>query len=196
MRKKLLVFDTESTGKPDWPAPSGMSHQPHIVQLAIGVYDYETLEQLELFEMFARPDEWSAAETIQYHGFTDDYLTSHGVAEEDLYLEFKLRVLTGDYAEIVGHSVDFDFRMMRIAAYRFENEAEANKLRGFLKPLKYCTGRNSKPIMGVTGRAMPKLVEAYKHFTGEDFLHNHNALHDVQATFAVYKGIREHNNQG
>ena len=52
------VYDTETTGLPDFKAPSESEHQPHIVQLACALVDLDSRQITESMDVIIRPDGW------------------------------------------------------------------------------------------------------------------------------------------
>lgn len=55
----ILVYDTETTGLPDWQQPSEAPQQPHIVELAALLYDTDTCELVDSMHTLVRPDGWT-----------------------------------------------------------------------------------------------------------------------------------------
>lgn len=54
----LLVFDTETTGLPDWKKPSGSDEQPHIVQLAAHLVDDDDRKIIHTIDHVVKPNGW------------------------------------------------------------------------------------------------------------------------------------------
>lgn len=193
----ILAFDTETTGLPDFKAPSDAPQQPHLVQLAIILMD-DNLMELSSASLIVKPDGWEIpADIAKIHGITTDLATRVGIPEKvatDLYVA--LQYDTG--ATALAHNVNFDLRIMRIAMLR----AGYTKAWQEERPLKtYCTMETAKPIVNLPPTAKmvsagfnkpkaPRLSECIKHFFDEELDGAHNALVDVRACVRVFQHLR------
>ncbi|MBT2142735.1 MULTISPECIES: 3'-5' exonuclease [unclassified Rhodanobacter] len=189
----ILIFDTETSGLPDYKQPSEMPHQPHIVELAVLLYDDTTGELVEQLHSIVRPDGWVIPDDVAaIHGITTERAMDEGRPEHEV-----LRDLLALHrrAELrVAHNEDFDQRIVRIAIKRYghgahgwdrltqeERDAIAD---AFKAAPKYCTMKADAKARGVK---WPKLVEAYKYHTGKDLGEDaHSALFDALACAEVY----------
>ena len=183
---KLTVFDTETTGIPDWKKPSESPHQPHIVQLAAHQVDIESREIRQTMNVIVRPDGWTIPEeTVEIHGITTELALDVGVAESlavEMFVE-----MVGDGLR-VAHNTTFDNRLIRIALMRFFSEGMADTF----KAGEYeCTMQQSRKIMLMPKNKPPKLSEAFEYFCEKELDGAHNALVDVGACLAVYWAIKD-----
>jgi len=192
----LLAFDTETTGLPDFKAPSDAPHQPHIVQLAMVLMDDDMTERSSL-SLTVKPDGWEISDEIaKIHGITTEIATRVGVPEKlavDLYVALQY----GEGVLAVAHNVNFDLRIMRIAMLRHGYDKAWQEAR----PLKsYCTMETAKPIVNLPPTAKmvaagfnkpkpPRLSECVRHFFDEDLEGAHDALIDVRACVRVYRHL-------
>jgi DNA polymerase-3 subunit epsilon len=191
-----LFFDTETTGLPTWGKPSDNPIQPHIVELAADLVDINTRETMASMDVLVKPEGWVIPkEAMDCHGITNELADAVGVPEHYALNWFFELWAAGDRCRIVAHNCTFDHRMMRIGAKRYFPDSI---LKAWGKPEKgvnyECTGLMSKPIMqmppyGKYGWKMPKLTEAYEHFTGNPLVNAHRARADVDACKAVYFAI-------
>jgi DNA polymerase-3 subunit epsilon len=190
----ILFYDTETTGLPDFKAPSDAPHQPHIVQLAAILIDPVTRIERAIVDLIVKPDGWTIPDEVAViHGITTETATSCGVPEQAAVALFI--ALKAQTAIEVAHNVSFDRRIMRIAMLRMglaRDEVEAME-----GGESYCTMRSSTSIINLSPTARmtaagfskpkpPKLSECVKHFFGEDLEGAHNALNDVRACARVY----------
>src|SRR5690554_2718581 len=77
------VFDTETTGLPEWKEPSGSDKQPHIVQLAAHQVDRDTQKVIQTLNVIVKPEGWvSSPEALETHGITTEYAGDVGVPEK------------------------------------------------------------------------------------------------------------------
>lgn len=194
----ILGLDTETTGLPDFRAPSDAPHQPHLVQLAMVLLGDDLVERASV-SLLIRPDGWvSGPEALAAHGITEEMATALGVPEKTAANLFAQMAYGSGTRLIVGHNVSFDLRIMRIALLRagFSKEkldAQTHET--------FCTMSASSPILNLppTGKMAaagfnkpkpPKLSECIKHFFGEELEGAHDALVDVRASLRVYHHLQ------
>lgn len=194
--KLALFYDSETTGLPDFRAPSDAAHQPHIVQLAAAVVDTETREVLSSLDLMIRPDGWTIPEEVSaIHGITTEMASDIGIPE-DLATGAFLEMWSGKLR--VGHNESFDARIVRIAMMRYGFPSSDKWKAGKAE----CTARLATPIcklpptermlaVGRTHYKTANLAEAYRHFTGNELENAHSAMADVQASIAVYFAIKD-----
>lgn len=196
----IVVFDTETSGLPDWKLPSDHQSQPHLVQLAIAQYDRAGVE-IAAHDVIVRPDGWEISDHVAaIHGITTAMAIERGIPESeavDLYINVALH---GDVTLRVAHNRTFDARIMRIAMLRSglgRELIEAIEARpGF------CTMQASKNVlklpptkrMAASGRndfKPPKLAECILGFFNEPMPGAHNAMVDCRAAARVYFFLRD-----
>lgn len=186
----LMVFDSETNGIPDWKVPSDSPEQPHIVSFAAVLVDEETFEVEDSLELIVKPDGWSwdeSCEAFQAHGITMEQALESGIDEAqamDEIIKFWKRC-----GLRVAHNTTFDNRIVRIALKRYRKELVDDWKEG----PHYCTAINARKDMKLPGRRNPKLVDAYRNYTGKDLVGNHDAMVDTLACLEVYKGINSKN---
>ncbi|MFP5516338.1 MAG: 3'-5' exonuclease [Alphaproteobacteria bacterium] len=197
--KTLLFYDTETTGLPDFKAPSDAAHQPHITQIAALLTD-EAGNKLASLDLLVRPDGWTIpVELQQLTGITMERAEAGGVPElvalsafEALWRRATLRI---------AHNESFDARILRIGFKRFAGICDPDEWKD--GPAK-CTQVLSTPILKLpptermiaAGRNHHKsanLREAYEFFTGKPLSGAHNAMIDVMGVKAVWFAIQERN---
>lgn len=192
-----LYYDTETTGLPEWRAPSDAEHQPHLVQLAAVLLDDDERERAAV-NVIIRPDGWEIPnEAVATHGITTEVAMACGVPEA---LAVRLLVSLWKRADVrIGHNERFDARIMRIAMKRagasmaeMADEWQASKA--------VCTMRMATPIVDLpptakmiaAGFNKPKaanLGEAYQHFMGRPLDGAHDAMVDVRACMAIHRAM-------
>ena len=191
-----LFYDTETTGLPDFKAPSEAAHQPHIVQLAALLVDLDTRQTIQSMDVIVRPDGWTIPDEVAaVHGITAEYAAEVGIPES-LALSMFMELWCG--RSRIAHNEQFDARIVRIALMRYRSEDSAEIWKS--GPAE-CTARMATPIcalpptdkMKAVGRfhhKTPNLGEAYRHFTGNDLQNAHSARADVLACRDVYFAIK------
>jgi len=193
----ILFYDTETTGLPDFKAPSEAAHQPHIVQIAAAVVDAETRQVLSSLDLMIRPNGWTIPDEVSaIHGITTEMAGDIGIPE-DIALSAFLEMWRGVNLR-VGHNESFDARIVRIAMMRYGDLAADEWKAGKAE----CTARLATPIcklpqtermlaVGRTHHKTANLTEAYSHFTGLELENAHSAMADVKACMAVYFAIKD-----
>ncbi|WP_313309292.1 3'-5' exonuclease [Stutzerimonas nitrititolerans] len=184
MSKLINVFDTETTGLPDWKSPSESEHQPHIVELAAILHN-EQGAVLDSYKAIVRPDGWTISEEIsRIHGITHEMAMDVGISEAEALEGFL--AIHARASIRVAHNATFDDRIIRIAMARYHSKALADSFKETTE--KFCTCSKSRVPVGL-GK-LPTLAEAYKHFTGEDFEDAHRAMPDAQACARIYFALQ------
>jgi len=217
----ILVYDTETTGLPDWSQPSDAPQQPHLVEIAALLFDDDGSE-VEHFTALVKPDGWAWGadnEAFKVHRITAARAEAEGIPEAKALAG--LLALHARAALRVAHNESFDARMIRIAIKRYGDGMAGYELisadqrnvlaDSFKAAPKYCTMNAAKPIMRLPAtEAMvaagkghlfkaPSLQEAHQHFIGRGFEGAHGALADARACARVYFAMgakaREHRSQ-
>lgn len=181
-----IFFDTETTGLPQFKEPSEGESQPHIVQLAAHLVDIDSRKIIQSMDVIVKPDGWVIPDEVsEIHGITTEYALQVGIPEKQA-VEMFLALWGG--RKRIAHNTTFDNRIIRIATKRF---CEEQVIDAWHTGEYQCTGALTKPIMQMLpknkyGYKMPKLIEAYKHFTGKELQNAHSAIADVNACMEVY----------
>ena len=188
-----LVFDTETTGLPDFKARSDDPSQPHLVQLAIlGIGDDGQEEEASC--VIIKPDGWIISpEVAAIHGITQERAMDEGIPEK---AAVSLFVLSQAMSTIrIAHNESFDRRIMRIAMTR------AGYARDFIEAVEgrpvYCTCNSAKSVVnlpptekmvaaGFKGPKSPSLSECIQFFFGEALEGAHDAMVDARACAKIY----------
>ena len=194
----LNVFDTETTGLPQFTLPSDHPSQPHLVDIAALLYN-EAGELMDSFEAIIRPDGWTIPdEAARVHGITTEMAMDLGIPETEALEGF---LAIHERAGMrVAHNCSFDDRILRIALKRYRSDVAADL---FKTGPSFCTCSNSTSIIRLpptermirAGRGrqfkQPNLAEAYRFFTGEELEGAHRAKADAQGCARVYFALRE-----
>lgn len=186
----ILGYDTETTGLPLWHDPSDDPRQPHVIQLAMILFDMGGRE-VSRWAGLVKPgaDATMAPEAFAAHGITLERARDEGIEPGEAFDRFAEMVAAAKL--MVGHNESFDRRMMRITAARH---------RGFKwePPIpSFCTLYKSKFIMklpptekmmaaGIRAFKSPNLGECIRHFFDEDLVGAHDALADVEGCMRVF----------
>ncbi|MDB5813510.1 MAG: hypothetical protein JWN23_627 [Rhodocyclales bacterium] len=188
-----IVFDTETTGLPDWKEPSESPQQPHIVQIAAELINLDTREVLDSMDVIVKPDGWTISEEMTaIHGISHDYAIEVGIAEKDA-VDMLLAMRAKSVLRI-AHNRTFDDRIVRIALKRyFDDHAAAEEV---LQPSDhwkdgegFCTCYGARALCALPKAKLPTLQEAHTILVGLPLEGTHNAKNDVAGCRAVYFAI-------
>lgn len=197
--KRIFVFDTETTGLPDFKAPSSSVHQPHLTDVCALLYSEEG-ELIEMFEQLIQPKGWEVeAEAAALTGLTTEFLTINGGDEKEAVAKFGQLHKKADLR--VAHNIGFDDRILRIAIKRYFGDAPAER---FKAAPGYCTANASKPLVKCPPTAKmlasrfknqfktPNMAEALDFFyPGETIGQAHRARPDAEACAKVFFALRK-----
>lgn len=194
---KVMYFDTETTGKWDFNAADTAACQPHLVQLACILEDFETDTIYGSVDIIVDPDDnWVISDEVAHGNGTT--FAGHGT-DNDLAKGFGMHLSNACYifrdmarqAEIlVAHNIEFDQRIMTRALDEAQIPAlpwSQRKLRDTMKPATNIV-KAPKPNGG-KGWKWPSLKESHIHFFGTEVLNAHTAMADAMACRAVYKEL-------
>lgn len=166
------------------------------MQLAAILLDDALVERASI-SLIIRPEGWkSGPEALAAHGITTEMAMDLGVPERQATRLFA-SMLYDTGAQALGHNVDFDLRIMRIAMLRAgwtKEQLDARKVDSI------CTMKAATPIVNIpptpkmvaAGFNKPKnasLSECIKHFFDETLEGAHDALVDVRACLRVYRHL-------
>ncbi len=186
MNNDFMVFvKTETTGFPDFQAPSDAPHQPHIVSICAIKVDLKTRVGTFIMSAIIKPDGWEIPESAtKVHGITTDEAMRIGRPESEVIAEFN--ALRGDLP-IVCHSAAFQNKVLRIAAKRFLDSETAEKWK---TSEVICTAALTKPIVQVPaakkGFKNPTLAQAYQHLFGRELVDQNSAVAAAHACKDVF----------
>jgi len=189
--RTAFIFDTETTGLPDWKKPSGDDVQPHLVQLGALLVDLDKQEIIKMLDVIIKPDGWEIPQEVSdIHGITTEEAMKHGIPESEALM---MLLDLWDGAKRVCYNRTFDKRIIRIATKRYCSEEVIEAWAD--KDNFDCAMMMAKPIVKATNGFKadgspkiknPKLAEAYEYFMGEALENAHNALVDATACMDIY----------
>jgi DNA polymerase III epsilon subunit-like protein len=219
---KVLVFDTETTDKPPmdgltWKEkqkneqlllnpnninkvwPQVIHKWPHIIQLSYILYNTDKPNAAVIYNKYIDiPDNIIISkESINVHHITRETIkntpSKNKVTIKEALKHFLIDITKADL--IVGHSVNFDRKMIISELLRLSKEEYLSEIKDIMNDSKFeCTNEKTKPIcklkpLGYKNKIKnPKLSEAYKHFFGYEPKSGllHDALIDTIICLRVY----------
>jgi len=185
---RILFYDTETTGLPVWKSSPENPAQPHIVQLAGLLLTADKSVAGEL-NVIVKPQGYQIPkQASDIHGITQERAMDEGIPLWKAMWLFE-RLLTAASLR-VAHNVAFDDLILCAAYYRLQMSRSPLDLQS-----SFCTMEATTPILKLPGNygryKWPKLIEANRHFFGEDFDDAHDAMADLKACAGVYFAIQE-----
>ncbi|MGL4640560.1 MAG: 3'-5' exonuclease [Shewanella sp.] len=191
----LLFWDTETSGLPDFRAPSDAPQQPHLVQLACLLCE-DNGDVKERWQTLVQPGAGASMhpKAFEAHGISLERARDEGI--DAAVAVDAMMDMAGRATAMVGHNISFDVRIMRITTtrtHRFKWEPRIPT---------QCTMRMATPIInlpptpksvaaGFNKPKAPNLGECVRFFFDEELDGAHDALVDVDACKRVYFEIQE-----
>lgn len=168
----VLVFDTETSGLPDYKKSSSHPSQPSVMQLAAALYATPTgcddwRREAVLYTLIQIGDDATVNEKAQaVHGISRDKANSLGVAPQNALYMFADLCDIAD--RIVAHNAVFDTKLMKIGWNKagMEGEFPIDKDKTFCTMMKSINIVQAPKTNGHKGFKWPTLEEAMKHFFG------------------------------
>lgn len=198
----VLVFDTETNGLPlerekgKLPPPSDHPDQPHLTELALGLFEPDGTEIGIWSRLVQLPSGVTIPPDIQEKtGITVERTMAEGVPLLEAVDKF-IQAIEGRCTIVVAHNPFFDVKIMRIAMLRAGKDREFCDQIKKLKPT-FDTCRAATPIVnlpptvkmlaaGFKRPKPPKLEECHQHFFGSPLEGAHQAARDVRFTAWLY----------
>lgn len=175
----VLVFDTETTGIPNFSSPSDHVDQPHIVSLAAELCRSDGTV-IETYNQIVNVGVPIPQDTIAIHGITDEIAAARGIPPKQMLADFFALVERASI--VVGYNTGFDLRMVRIQSARHLGQ-------------KWDCPIPKDDAMWIVVKEMkvkkPKLTAAYEMVFGRTFEGAHNALADTTAAREIYFEMRK-----
>lgn len=189
--KKILFFDTETTGLPvtPFPDPSYVDGWPRLVQLAFIITDSEG-KRLNHYCEVIKPMGFQIPPDM-VHRISHEEAVRVGVSLTAALWAFQAATLACD--AIVAHNFDFDFGVISAEAHRYVG---ANLFEG---PRWYCTQKQSTSYVkiprtpgshGVGLYKWPSLAELHEWAGHGEIEDAHDALADTIACCKCFFALR------
>ena len=188
----LVVYDTETSGLPNYRLPLDHPSQPYIVQLAAQLCEDDG-KPIAGFSLIIDNGVDIPERVAAVHGITTEKARKFGVPPITALLLFSSLCSNADLA--VAHNIKFDKAVMDTA---FARQYDGEKT--FDTPV-FCTMEAATPIVNLppTDRMLaagfnkpkaPKLEECIKHFFDEELAGAHDAMIDLAACLRVYLHLK------
>lgn len=199
--KRLLCFDTETTGLPSSRGASiyDSKEWPYIIQLSFILVDVEIVSSTVVIktvfnEIITIPDDCDLTpKSVEMHGITREMSKTKGVSIIAALCAFKKALTECDVA--VGHNVAFDKKMLFVEAIRNKGFDPTDSAYVQLKfKSEFCTmehGVNICKIEKISNNGTkyfkyPTLTELYMNLFNVFPKHTHNSMVDVILCLRCY----------
>ena len=183
----ILFFDTETTGVPkNYDAPaSDVNNWPRLVQLAFIKTDWEG-NIIDSKDFIIKPQGFTIPkESTKFHSITNEFAIQLGSNLKEVLELFNDEIERASM--LVAHNIKFDKKIVAAEFFR------TNITSSILNRTNICTMERSINFCALPEYKWPKLSELYKKLFNEEFQEQHNARHDI---FATYKCFWELNKRG
>lgn len=181
--KKILVFDTETTGFPDGKVPPYHPKQPYMVQLGCTLIDCNG-DELSFIDKILKWDITISEKMYEIHGVSTDIMNEKGEDPKEVMEIYNDMLEQCDL--LVAHNEPFDTKIENITRARLKMDARKN-----IKT--FCTMEYSKQKL-----KLPKfnLQATHQFLIGVGFDKAHRAIHDARATGRVFIEMLNRANSG
>lgn len=179
-----IFFDTETNGLPkNYKASmADVNNWPRVIQFAWITLDKD-FKTFQENKFFIKPDGWVVPKEAFWieKGYSTERCEQEGTP-----MTIVLQALIKDINRskyMVAHNIDFDHNVLGAEMIRYSVRAD-------VKTQKICTmklGTDICMIPGNYGYKWPKLEELHKFLFERDFIGDHDALSDCQATMKCFQ---------
>lgn len=195
-----LIFDTETTGLPDYNAPINHPNQPYIVQLAALLID-DKGDDVASMNFIIKPDNWSVPNNAaEIHGIPTERAEQYGVPISYALNMFMMLFQKADY--LVAHNIEFDIQMLRRYSKDISKDVFHNGTAKLFDTMYSMTDICKIPLTekqiyakkwnsNIGDYKNPNLSECYWHIFTEELSGAHNAMIDVEACKEVFLWLKE-----
>lgn len=174
-----LVFDTETTGLPDWRQPAHAPGQPRLASWCMLAVD-DDLEIERRWHGLVKPNGWvMPPEAAAINGLTNERLENEGVP-----VDVPLGIVVEAIAEgrvLVAHNLQFDTKIMRGELRRRDLPDIGMQASAGICTMRGLTDACGIPHPSRSGFKFPRLHEAGRILLGREFQHAHDAVADAKA---------------
>ena len=185
MNKKILFFDTETTGiiQKWWSLDS----QPRCLQFWYILWEYEsdgTAIKEIVGDHFFNPGVPIPEGATKVHHITDQIVADKPKIDT-FFRHFTALVRTVDI--VVAHNIEYDRSVMFFELDRYFTNLEPgiNEWKAMFRTKEKCTMMSTIDFVGIKNKywnKYPKLQELHSRLFSEEFAEAHNAIADIKAT--------------
>lgn len=177
----LLVFDTETTGLPQFTKYRGY-HEPkntqfydkaRVLSISWILIDETTMRESDPQTYYIKPDGFKISpESILIHGITEELANEKGVPISVVFATLKSAL--HNVTHIIAHNISFDVHVLASECHRYNMHALATDLKS---KQRYCTMAEGKKVLRLPKN--PKLGELYHTLFAKNIENAHDAKYDT-----------------
>lgn len=183
--ERWVVFDTETSGLPNYKAPADDPSQPRLAAISMIQCD-AGLGEISVYTRLIKPDGWvMEQQAMEANGLTMAILEEHGVPVQEVLDEYTKLIDEG--FQVAAYGAQFDCKIMRGELRR------ANMDDRFDRTKNYCIMSGARGIVVKPDgkRTQPKLVESVAHFKIDlPEMEGPKCLWDAHAALGVMRALR------
>lgn len=194
----VTVFDTETTGLPASYIleEANVNSWPSILQFSFIVYDTDQHSFLEFRDIIVKLPETIqiSEESMQIHGITREKVQNDGQELLPYLREFLQWTKKSEL--VVGHNVEFDYKMVcaELMRLNLKEEHQAFKYnKNFFCTMKSTVNLCNIKAISKTGREFtkfPTLSELHHYLFKTTPRNMHNAVNDILITFRCFYRLK------
>lgn len=196
----LLSWDTETAGLPQDNRPDDHPSQPRLVELGAILYDDNGQERASM-DLIVFADGWTVPkQAADVHGITTEVAKQYGIPVNVVIpCFFNLLAIA---KEDIAYNRRFDEKILRYALSRMGRSPtlpvpeRRTDLLEVVTPIVNLPPTSRMIAAGFNKPKPPKLIEAYRHFFGDDeaeafSAHAHGAIHDARASARIFFHLKK-----
>lgn len=193
MSKKILFFDTETTGLLEKDKNAPLEAQPHLLQFWYILGEYEkdgTILKETMNDLYFNPGVPIPEQASSVHGITDEMVADKPPFESFAEL---LTALVRTVDIVVCHNAEYDRRIVFIELdrlYPLDLTPGKKEWKEMFLDKEFCTMQATIDFCAIKsnykGYKYPKLDELHKKLFWMGFDNAHNAMADIEATKKCY----------
>ena len=177
-----LLFDTETSGLPNFRAPADDPSQPRLASICMIRTSMNAADTLEMREHLIKPDGWKMdPQAAAVNGLTDELLEAEGVPVKEALDYYEEQIRAG-YV-VVAYHAQFDCKVMRGEFRRAGRDDLFDRTRNICA-MRSTNGLDVKKASGKGG--FPKLSDTYRRLFGEEIPGAHGSYADTIALQRVF----------
>jgi DNA polymerase-3 subunit epsilon len=194
----FLVFDTETTGLPNFKLPADDPTQPRMAQISAALFDFRPgLTELVCVTMPIKPDGWAMPDELVEklgHGLTTAYLAEHGRPVREALDAFMTMHERADL--LCAYGIHFDQKILRGELRRAglpDKYGEKETFCVMQAATRLCkiAPTDAMRAAGYRTNKTASLTEAVEILLGRKHEGAHEAEADMRATAEIYALVKD-----
>lgn len=187
---KYAIFDTETSGLPDFKKPADAPGQPRLASFSMILTDDEG-QIVDRFDALVKPNGWTISpEITAINGLTTEKCAEHGMPVAEVLDAYTAAIKAG-YV-VVAYNAQFDAKIMR-GELRLAERPDLFEETKNICVMRACHDGYDIQKAGAKKGGFPKLSDAYMHFFQTENPNGHTAAGDALACYDIFMRLRADN---